>query len=168
MEKFPDMDPTTMMNDHFDSNNRSASPRKAMNGGGGFAYANGNGTTNLNGSAMLNGARWNPRRESLSRGVRWNGTAQQPSTSPYGHGRQKSLSDAIRTIRTRHGSVSQNAHEIADALKAPVSPKLIVRRAALISPLETRLTLTLAGSVYTVVHVVRAYKHVVEIHPQRL
>lgn len=42
------------------------------------------------------------------------------------HGRQKSLSEAIRTIRTRHGSVSASAHEIADALKAPVSPKLIV------------------------------------------
>lgn len=42
------------------------------------------------------------------------------------HGRQKSLSDAIRTIKTRKGSVSANAHEIADALKAPVSVKLIV------------------------------------------
>src|SRR5688572_23396735 len=43
-----------------------------------------------------------------------------------GHGRQKSLSDAIRNIRNRSGSVSQNVHEITDALKAPVSPKLIV------------------------------------------
>ncbi|TVY13808.1 putative transporter protein [Lachnellula arida] len=41
------------------------------------------------------------------------------------HGRQKSLSDAFRTIRTRSGSMSQNVHEISDALKAPVSPKLI-------------------------------------------
>ncbi|EFY85901.1 hypothetical protein J3459_015123 [Metarhizium acridum] len=46
--------------------------------------------------------------------------------SKRGHGRQKSLSDAIRTIRTRKGSVSQNAHEIADALRAPVSPKLVI------------------------------------------
>ncbi|GAO14895.1 uncharacterized protein UV8b_05062 [Ustilaginoidea virens] len=46
--------------------------------------------------------------------------------SGRGHSRQKSLSDAIRTIRTRKGSVSQNAHEIADALRAPVSPKLVV------------------------------------------
>lgn len=43
-----------------------------------------------------------------------------------GHGRQPSLSDAIRTIRTRKGSVSANAQEIAEALKAPVSIKLIV------------------------------------------
>lgn len=42
------------------------------------------------------------------------------------HGRQKSLSDAFKTIRTRRASVSVNAHEIADALKAPVSVKLIV------------------------------------------
>jgi len=44
------------------------------------------------------------------------------------HGRQKSLSEAIRTVRTRHGSISQNAQEIAEALKAPVSAKLVVRR----------------------------------------
>jgi solute carrier family 35, member E1 len=43
------------------------------------------------------------------------------------YGRQKSLSDAFRTIRTRRASVGANAHEIAEALKAPVSPKLIVR-----------------------------------------
>jgi solute carrier family 35 protein E1 len=42
------------------------------------------------------------------------------------HGRQKSLTEAINTIRTRKASMSQNAHEIADALKAPVSPKLVV------------------------------------------
>jgi len=42
------------------------------------------------------------------------------------HGRQKSLSEAINIIRTRKGSMSQNAHEIADALKAPVSPMLVV------------------------------------------
>lgn len=54
-----------------------------------------------------------------------NGGLDLPSYS-RGHGRQKSIGDAIRTIRTRRGSVSQNAHEIADALRAPVSPKLVV------------------------------------------
>lgn len=43
-----------------------------------------------------------------------------------GHGRQKSLTEAINNIRTRKASMSQNAHEIADALRAPVSPKLVV------------------------------------------
>lgn len=42
------------------------------------------------------------------------------------YGRQKSISDAIRTIRTRKGSVSANAHELAEALKAPLSIKLVV------------------------------------------
>lgn len=98
MEKFPEH-----LDAHMPNGTRSTSPRRA-NG-------------HLNGGA---GDRWVPRRASnQARGVRWD-------QSPYGHGRQKSLSDAIRTIRTRHGSVSQNAQEIADALKAPVSPRLIV------------------------------------------
>ncbi|KAL8974071.1 MAG: hypothetical protein Q9197_001690 [Variospora fuerteventurae] len=45
--------------------------------------------------------------------------------TPSKHARQKSISEAIRTIRTRKGSVSANAAELADALKAPVSVKLI-------------------------------------------
>ncbi len=65
------------------------------------------------------GDRWTPRRES----TRGNGSIH---TGAVRHGRQKSLSEAIRSIRGRHGSVSANAQEIADALKAPVSPKLIV------------------------------------------
>lgn len=64
--------------------------------------------------------------------------------SRRGHGRQKSLSDAFRTIRTRKGSVSQNAHEIADALRAPVSPKLVV---CLHSPNPKLLLLLLVSSV---------------------
>ncbi|KAF5001453.1 hypothetical protein FGRMN_1049 [Fusarium graminum] len=59
---------------------------------------------------------------------RWHPVSRQEngwSTASRGHGRQKSLTDAIRTIRGRNGSVGQNAHEIADALRAPVSPKLI-------------------------------------------
>jgi solute carrier family 35 protein E1 len=42
------------------------------------------------------------------------------------HGRQKSLSEAIQTVRGRKASISENAHEIAEALKAPVSWKLII------------------------------------------
>ncbi|KAI9671137.1 MAG: suppressor of loss of ypt1 [Caeruleum heppii] len=64
--------------------------------------------------------RWQARRDP---GINW---AADPGPATARHGRQKSLSDALRNIRTRKGSVSANAHEIADALKAPVSPKLIV------------------------------------------
>ena len=65
--------------------------------------------------------RWQPRRSSRAQ---WNPSAYPPPGAR--HGRQKSLSEALRTIRTRSGSMSQNAHEIADALKAPVSPTLVV------------------------------------------
>jgi solute carrier family 35, member E1 len=67
---------------------------------------------------------WTPRRNS-NRAGRWTGIN---GNAYHGvrHGRQKSLSEAIRTIRTRNGSISQNALEIADALKAPVSPALVV------------------------------------------
>jgi len=45
---------------------------------------------------------------------------------PRGHGRQRSLTDAMRNIRDRRGSMGANAHELAEALKAPLSVKLVV------------------------------------------
>ncbi|KAG9242181.1 triose-phosphate transporter family-domain-containing protein [Calycina marina] len=63
---------------------------------------------------------WQSRKESL----RW--SQDQTYNGDKGQSRQKSLSDAFRMIRTRKGSVSANVHEISDALKAPVSPKLVV------------------------------------------
>jgi solute carrier family 35 protein E1 len=66
--------------------------------------------------------RWQARRDSALRGAGW------ANAHTGGHSRQKSLSDAFRTIRTRRASVSANVHEVADALKVPVSPKLIVRQ----------------------------------------
>ncbi|OCK80273.1 ER to Golgi transport protein-like protein [Lepidopterella palustris CBS 459.81] len=72
-----------------------------------------------NGVAPSN--RWQPRKDIA---FNWtNGNAQAPASR---HGRQKSLSEALRTIRIRRGSVSANAHEIADALKAPISPRIII------------------------------------------
>ena len=56
----------------------------------------------------------------------WENSHNYVSVHTPKHDRQKSLSDAIRTIRTRKGSVSANAQEIAEALKAPVSVKLVV------------------------------------------
>lgn len=44
----------------------------------------------------------------------------------FGHRSKRSVSDAINKFRTRQGSVSENAQELAEALKAPVSYKLIV------------------------------------------
>ncbi len=42
------------------------------------------------------------------------------------HGRQRSLSEAIQIVRTRKASISENAQEIAEALKAPVSYRLVM------------------------------------------
>ncbi|KAH7112152.1 triose-phosphate transporter family-domain-containing protein [Dendryphion nanum] len=73
--------------------------------------------------------KWQPRKEQRYGYMNGGGASHAPATR---HGRQKSLSEAIRTIRApgRKASVSQNAHEIADALKAPLSPTLVMLCAA--------------------------------------
>ncbi len=68
-------------------------------------------------------SRWQPRKDASTH---WNNGSLRGSGSR--HGRQKSLSDALETIRTRSGSVTVNAQELAGALKAPISPKLVVSR----------------------------------------
>lgn len=45
-----------------------------------------------------------------------------------GHRPKRSVSDALAKFRNRQGSVSENAQELAEALKAPVSYRLIVSR----------------------------------------
>lgn len=69
-----------------------------------------------------------------------NGLAKEPywqartkDTKPRANGgfgggrkRQKSLSEALQSIRYRRGSVTENALELTEALKAPVSPRLVV------------------------------------------
>ncbi|KAH6656259.1 triose-phosphate transporter [Truncatella angustata] len=122
LEKFPDhIDAPMFANNGW----REPSPAPAR------GYTNG-----LNGGPAPAVERWQPRRESR---VRW-GQMGPPGPSRQGqgqgqgqgqaqghtHGRKKSISEAFRTIRDRNGSVSQNAHEIADALKAPLSWQLII------------------------------------------
>ena len=72
-------------------------------------------------NGSVHSARWQSRKDNHTI---W-GNAHANGSAPR-HGRQKSLSDAIRNIRTRQGSVSANAQEIAEALKAPVSYRLVV------------------------------------------
>lgn len=104
MEKFPDHDESL-----DGSYNTSPSPTI------------GNGYT----ASPVSAERWQPRRESNLKGSGSSWTNGSASTGGR-HGRQKSLSEAFRTIRTRRGSVSTNVQEIGDALKAPVSPLLII------------------------------------------
>ena len=109
---FPDFD-TTVGRDHdtiyedqtlkwIDDKQPLASPARRPNG-------------------ILHSEKWAPTREYTP--TRGNG---QINGTPMGRNRQKSLGEAIRTIHARKASVSANAHELAEALKAPVSYKLVV------------------------------------------
>ncbi|KAI9759395.1 MAG: suppressor of loss of ypt1 [Chaenotheca gracillima] len=106
-EKSPTHSFPVFSNDHFQVPEQRKSPSPAAP----IAYANG---------PALN-ERWPPRKESS---ISWGNDVNRGTGSR--HGRQKSLSDALKTIRTRRGSVTDNAHELADALKAPVSAKLVI------------------------------------------
>lgn len=64
---------------------------------------------------------WEPRKASFYSREYSNGTLRNPKHRP-----RKSISEAISTIRTRNGSMSANAHELAEALRAPVSYRLTV------------------------------------------
>lgn len=117
LEKFPD---------HIDSlytranGVRSASPATTAARPNGYAIG-----LNGGGSTHLTAERWQPRRDNTGKSVKWD----RGTGAARGHHRQqKSITQAFHNIRERSGSVSQNAHEIADALRAPISPKLIVRR----------------------------------------
>lgn len=113
IEKFPDFESSSF----YTSSTIQGRPSSGQNG-----Y--------VNGGMSLSGDLWRPRRDSSApRGGKL-GASGQPGQQFRGHSRQKSINEALRNIRARGGSVSQNAHEIADALRAPVSPKLIVRNLA--------------------------------------
>lgn len=64
---------------------------------------------------------WEPRKSSFYARELVNGAVRGPKHRP-----RKSISEALTTIRTRNGSVSANAQELAEALRAPVSYRLIV------------------------------------------
>lgn len=63
---------------------------------------------------------WQPRKPGGH--VLWDQSARLPKHRP-----RKSISEAISTIRSRNASMTANAQEIAEALRAPISYKLIVR-----------------------------------------
>ena len=63
-------------------------------------------------------ARWTAKRQSVDQ-------AQRRQNMP-GHRHRRSVSQAIHRLRTRTGSISENAQELAEALKAPISWRLII------------------------------------------
>ncbi|KAL8838024.1 MAG: hypothetical protein Q9170_002305 [Blastenia crenularia] len=111
--KFPDLEPTSSR-EHLPTHQEEKDRQQNI-----IRNPSPNAWLRSNGAPRAD--RWQTKRDQH---VAWgNG---HMSTTPPKHGRQKSISEAIKTIRTRKGSVSANAAEIADALKAPVSIKLIV------------------------------------------
>lgn len=74
-------------------------------------------------SGTAHAQQWQPRRDQH---LTWTNGSISVAGPRGSHGRRKSLIDALHTIRTRKGSVSQNAHDVAVALKAPLSIKLTV------------------------------------------
>ncbi|KAJ4401312.1 hypothetical protein N0V82_010877 [Gnomoniopsis sp. IMI 355080] len=108
-EKFPD----------FESSSSTYNPSPASQG---RSASRPNGYAN--GATPYFADNWRPRSQSTARGAKW--TPSLPGQAMRGHGRQKSINDTFREIRARGGSVSQNAHQVAGALRAPVSPKLII------------------------------------------
>ena len=73
-------------------------------------------------NGVLHSERWHARKDHH---LVW-GNGHTNITPPRAQGRQRSLSDAFKTIRSRKASVSENAREVAEALKAPVSMKIVV------------------------------------------
>ena len=110
-ERFPDLDPTQ-------SGAYSSDYDESEHGRNGSARILNPGKTN----GVLHNERWQTRKGDH---LAW-GDGHLNVAGPRKHGRHRSISDAFRNIRTRKASVSENAHEIAEALKAPVSLKILV------------------------------------------
>ncbi|KAF7195711.1 putative transporter C83.11 [Pseudocercospora fuligena] len=110
--KFPDFHQESAIIDDGEDISRGPSPRPLPNGL----------PPGLHSSERWPAAKRESNRSSLA------GWAANGFVGKTRHGRQKSLSEAIHTIRTRGrtASISENAHEIAESLKAPVSFKLVL------------------------------------------
>ncbi|KAJ8610663.1 hypothetical protein MRB53_038442 [Persea americana] len=116
----------------------------------------------MDANRLSNGVRkldqWQPRRQSND--IRRHA---QPLAG-RGRSRQKSLGEAIRGFKERRGSVSEGAHELAEALKAPVSPKLVVYPPCL----STSTTLTVLVPLRHLVHDLHLLQRLLKVHPHRL
>ena len=111
-EKFPNLDT---------SKNEEPNPKydECENGRSGSVRTLSPAKTN----GVLHSERWQaPWKENY---LAW-GEGHLNVAGPRQHGRHRSLSDAFRNIRTRKASIGENAHEIAEALKAPISLKILV------------------------------------------
>lgn len=118
-EKFPDFD-ASQSGDYCPEYDDSQSGRNGFARTSSPAKANG----------LLHTERWQTRKDNH---LAW-GDGHLNVAGPRQHGRHRSLSDAFRNIRTRKASVSENAHEIAEALKAPISLRILVGEPVALKP----------------------------------
>ncbi|PIA99460.1 putative transporter [Cercospora beticola] len=110
--KFPDfVQEQATFEDEFENPSRGPSPKPLPNGLP---------------AGLHSSERWPAKKANTNL---WNGWEPhgQGATGKARHGRQKSLSEAINAVRTRGrgASITDNAHEIAESLKAPISFKLV-------------------------------------------
>ena len=113
-EKFPDLD-ALLSGDQFSGYEESETGRNS--GARTLSPPRTNG--------VLHSERWQTRKDNH---LAW-GDGHLTVAGPRQHGRQRSISDAFKNIRTRKASVSENAHEIAEALRAPISFRILVGEA---------------------------------------
>jgi len=110
------------------------------------------------GQPLLSDPKWQFRRTSQKTRDPWH-------TGPHSHRTRRSVSDALHKFRTRQGSVTDNAQELAEALKAPVSYKLIVgeKKVYFQTP-----RLTFLGSLYCMVHDLGTHEHILKVDYERI
>ena len=121
-EKFPDLD-VFQSGDYSSGYGESETGRNVSTRTSSPAKTNG----------LLHNEWWQTRKDNH---LAW-GDGHLDVAGPRQHGRHRSISDAFKHIRTRKASVSENAHEIAEALKAPVSLKILVGEAAALKHART-------------------------------
>ena len=81
----------------------------------------------------------------------------------YKHRPRKSVTEAFDNLRQRRGSISANTHELAEALKAPISYKLIVR--AILFEFRKASTVNIRlGALHCLVPDVSAHQHILKVH----
>jgi hypothetical protein len=108
----------------------------------------------------LSGKNWPPRKSSVT------GWENRNGGGLHKHRAKRSVSEVFDNLRQRRGSISANTQELAEALKAPVSYKLIVS----LSPAGHKAIdiNDCQGALHYVVHDIGTHQHFLQINPKRL
>lgn len=150
--KFPDFAPQTIDEDEELQNlSRGPSPKPLQNG------------LPL---GLHSSERWPFKKQGGMDGGRTGAQSDAPRATR--HGRQKSLSEAIHTVRMRKMSVSESTAEIAESLKAPISYRLVVCvQCCGLTLLTTKRLTDPTASVRRLVFRVHPHEYVLQGHSHR-